>query len=289
MKKYFTYIIPILIIFGMAAGLYFTMAEYRGSRLPAASIGNPPSSPASPSPGQQPQPQAKPVNQLGPVDNNSGATAIAILMYHVIGNGPNSLFVPADSFEAQMNYLFQKGYHTVTMAEVEKMLVSGCIPAKTVALTFDDGYSSVYTTAWPILQKYGFTGTIYVCSSFPGRPNYLSWEEIKSLQAGGMEIGSHTRNHPDLKTASIAMQREEVIGAKKILEEQLGITVNSFCYPSGAYNEDTLAIVKEAGYTSAVTVAYGCASPQNNIYLLPRIRVPGWITLDKFAKSLPDL
>lgn len=284
MKRYISYIIPVLITIGIVTGLCYGLREYRNNQQlaihPQTDLGSTEAVTSS----EQPQPGQ--VNQAVP-DNNSSADAISILMYHVIATGPNNLFVPADDFDAQMGYLHQKGYHTVTMAAAGEMLASGHIPAKTVVLTFDDGYESVYTAAWPIMKKYGFTGTIFVCSSFPGRPNYLSWDEIKALHADGMEIGSHTRNHIDLKKAAPDVQREEIMGSKKILEEQLGIPVVSFCYPSGAYNDQTPAIVKDSGYTSAVTVAYGHALPKDNIYLLPRVRVPGGLPLNKFAQMIP--
>jgi Predicted xylanase/chitin deacetylase len=285
LKKYLTYIITFLIVVGIVTGLCFTLREYRNNQQLAVhsptSLDSVPSAPSTDptQPGQE--------NQPGPDNNNASADAISILMYHVIATGPNNLFVPADAFDAQMDYLHQKGYHTVTMAAAAEMLTSRHILAKTMVLTFDDGYESVYTAAWPIMRKYGFTGTIYVCSSFPGRPNYLSWDEIRALHANGMEIGSHTRNHIDLKKAAPDVQREEIMGSKKILEEQLGIPVVSFCYPSGAYNDQTPAIVKEAGYTSAVTVAYGHASSQDNIYLLSRVRVSGGLPLSKFTQMIP--
>jgi len=207
-------------------------------------------------------------------------------MYHEIGNGRNGLYVTVDDFRAQMDYLFTNGYRTITMAKAQELLASGQIPSKTVVLTFDDGYASSYTKAWPIMKEHGFTGTIFVCSSFPGRPDSLTWEEIKSLQAEGVEIGSHSQNHADLKQAGSSVLYAEIVSSKKILEEKLGVPIKSFCYPSGAYNENTPDVVKEAGYTSAVTVVFGQASPQNNIYLLPRVRVPGGITLDKFARNI---
>jgi peptidoglycan/xylan/chitin deacetylase (PgdA/CDA1 family) len=136
------------------------------------------------------------------------------------------------------------------------------------------------------MQEFGFIGTFYVISSFSDKPNYLTWDDLKTLQAAGNEIGSHTQNHVDLKTASLSIQTEEILGSKKVLEEKLGVPVKSFCYPIGAYNDDAVRIVKESGYTSAVTVAFGHSTCKNNYFLTPRVRVPGWVTLNNFAKNL---
>ena len=214
-------------------------------------------------------------------------TVIPILMYHEVTSGPNNLFVPVERFREQMRYLAESGYRTVTMAQAEEMLKEKKIPAKTIVLTFDDGYTSVFNQAWPIMQEYGFTGTVYVCTSFIGRSNYLNLDQIKQLQAAGIEIGSHTKNHISLKEASYEQQVQEIMVSKQVLEENLGIPCRSFCYPTGTYSDITPTIVKDAGYTSAVTVAYGHAAPASNPFLTPRVRVPGWITLDKFAQNIP--
>jgi len=214
-------------------------------------------------------------------------TIIPILMYHEVTSGPNNLYVPVERFREQMRYLAESGYRTVTMAQAEEMLRDKKMPAKTIVLTFDDGYTSVFNQAWPIMQEYGFTGTVYVCTSFIGRSNYISLDQIKQLQSAGIEIGSHTKNHISLKEASYEQQVREIMGSKQMLEENLGVPCRSFCYPTGTYSDITPTIVKEAGYTSAVTVAYGHAAPASNPFLTPRVRVPGWITLDKFAQNIP--
>ncbi len=214
-------------------------------------------------------------------------TVIPILMYHEVTSGPNSLYVPVERFREQMRYLAESGYRTVTMAQAEEMLRDNQIPAKTIVLTFDDGYTSVLNQAWPIMQEYGFTGTVYVCTSFIGRSNYLDLDQIKQLQSAGIEIGSHTKNHISLKEVGYEQQVQEILVSKQMLEENLGVPCRSFCYPTGTYGDITPTIVKDAGYTSAVTVAYGHAAPASNPFLTPRVRVPGWITLDKFAQNIP--
>jgi peptidoglycan/xylan/chitin deacetylase (PgdA/CDA1 family) len=212
--------------------------------------------------------------------------SIPILMYHEIGDGPNALYVSEKNFRAQMHYLRSNGYKIVTMAEAHQMLVSKQIPAKVVVITFDDGYVSVYNRAWPVLQEYGFSATVYVCSSFPGLYNYLTWDHIKVLHSGGVEIGSHSHTHPSLTTVSQTALAQEIAGSKQILEEKLGAKIDSFCYPCGAYNEQTPVVIKNAGYTSAVTVNFRKATSQDNSYLLPRIRVFKADSLGTFSKNI---
>src|SRR3989344_2144741 len=88
---------------------------------------------------------------------------------------------------------------------------------------------------------------------------YLNKEEIKEMSEDGQEFGSHTLSHPILPSQSEEKQREEIVESKKILEKILNKKINSFCYPYGKYNETTLKLVKEAGYTNAIIV-----NPEDN-------------------------
>jgi peptidoglycan/xylan/chitin deacetylase (PgdA/CDA1 family) len=106
------------------------------------------------------------------------------------------------------------------------------------------------------------------------------------MHSGGIEVGSHTQSHPALTTLTPARITQEIAGSKQVLEEKTGDTVKSFCYPTGAYNQYTPLAVKEAGYTSAVTVVYRKATPQDDPYILPRIRVFKAASIAAFVTSL---
>ena len=217
----------------------------------------------------------------------TNSPSIPILMYHEIGEGPNSLFVSVDGFRAHMNYLRANNYHIVTMAQAHDMLAKKQIPPKTAVITFDDGYVSFYTKAWPILQECGFPATVYVIAGYPGvHGNYLTWDQIKTIQSGGIEIGSHSLTHPALTTLNPEGLTREIMGSKEILEARLGVKINSFCYPTGAYNQQVTDWIKQAGYTSAVTVVYRKATPSDDFFLIPRIRVFKAATVATLAQSM---
>lgn len=292
MRKYSPYIIAVMIIIGLGFFCKNPLLAYlstHSAAYNAVPYGNSYNSGLS-SNIQNPTSARYEDNALPAAPLNTqqyAGTSISILMYHQIGDGPNDLYVTADNFRAQMNYLHKSGYHTVTMAEANVMLTNNKIPAKTIVLTFDDGYKSFITQAWPVMRDLGFTGTVFVCTSLVGQYNYLTWEEIKELHGEGIEIGSHTRNHIDLKKASYQQQMQEIQGSKKVLDETLGVPCLSFCYPSGAYGDVTPTIVQDSGYTSAVTVAFGYATPNKNAYQLPRVRVRGRFCLDEFVQNIP--
>ena len=290
LKKYHSYLLPLFfvaVIFSLTlfagkidsstSATVITGAETRGEihnrRIPVQET-----APVQP-------PLTDPKLNATATPNRQGKS-LPILMYHEITDGPSSLYVTADNFRAQMLYLRDNGFNVITMTQAQALLAQDQIPAKTVVITFDDGYVSVFNNAWPVLQALNFPATVYVISSFPGLYNYLTWDQIKIMHSGGIEIGSHTKTHPALTTVSSAQLTDEIAGSKQVLEEQLGVPIYSFCYPTGAFNQYTPPAVKDAGYTSAVTIVSRSATTQDNSFLIPRIRVSKGTSVSNFAKLL---
>jgi peptidoglycan/xylan/chitin deacetylase (PgdA/CDA1 family) len=221
---------------------------------------------------------------------------IPILMYHYVRTvtDPNdtigvNLSVTPEKFAAQMQYLADNGYTTLTMGEVHAILAGALpLPTKPIALTFDDGYRDFYTAAWPVLKRHNFKATNYVVTSVIGLEPYMTWAMIQELDATGLiEIGAHTRTHPDLRAMGKDKRWDEIVGSKAILEEGLGHPVGSFCYPAGYYTAEVLADVRRAGYISAVTTTYGSKQNIQDALELPRIRVNGPDSLAGWAGKLP--
>jgi len=231
-----------------------------------------------------------------PTPKPRGTTIIPILMYHyvrvvtdpkdTIGIG---LSVKPDLFARQMQYLADNGYTTLTMQEVYDIIAGRkMLPAKPIALTFDDGYRDFYTAAWPVLQQHNFKATNYVITDFIGWDAYMTWPMLQELGAGGqVEIGAHTRSHVDLRTLSAARLADELLGSKTLLETGLGRPVGAFCYPAGFYNATVIAAVGRANYLTATTELPGAKQNIQSPYELPRIRVNGPDTLSAWASRLP--
>jgi peptidoglycan/xylan/chitin deacetylase (PgdA/CDA1 family) len=223
-------------------------------------------------------------------------TVIPILMYHYVRivEDPKdqvgiNLSVKPQMFAAQMQYLADKGYTTLTMREVYAILAGQQpLPPKPIALTFDDGYRDFYTAAWPILKQHGFKATSYVITDFIGWDAYMTWPMLQELDTSGqVEIGAHSRSHSDLRALSADRRWDEIIGSKAILEEGLGHQIVSFCYPSGYYNAGALADVKRANFLTAVTTQGGTKQNLQWAYELPRVRVNGPDPLTAWASKFP--
>lgn len=198
-------------------------------------------------------------------DPNKVSQKIPILMYHHIRdfNDPTdpigeNLSVSPINFARELDYIVSQGYKTITFDAV----LANNVPAKPVILTFDDGYDNFYQFAYPELKKRGMVAVSYVITGKIGGL-YMTETQIKDVSANGFEIGSHTISHPDLSVISVEKARSEIFSSKQILENMIGKTVVSFCYPSGKYNAETIDLVKEAGYQYAVTTKSGTADFQS--------------------------
>ncbi|MBW4636461.1 MAG: polysaccharide deacetylase family protein [Iphinoe sp. HA4291-MV1] len=119
------------------------------------------------------------------------------------------------------------------------------------------------------------------------RPNHriLNSEEVSALRNELIEIGAHSVTHPFLSFLPTARQREEIQDSKTRLEEIIGQPVVSFAYPHGNYSEETTALVREAGFTSACTTYAGSVRRKCDRFKLPRVVVEDWDG-EEFAKHL---
>ena len=143
-------------------------------------------------------------------------------------------------------------------------------------ITFDDGYRDNYTNAYPILAKYGYTGVIFVITSFLDRniPQYITWDMAKELQESGViDIQSHTVNHNSMTELNDEKLRQELIDSKKRIEEVLGKPADYVAYPTGTYNLHIAGIVQDCGYKGAFTIKYGNVDSLTNLYAIERLPV----------------
>ncbi len=220
--------------------------------------------------------------------------SVPILMYHYIRDvAPTAdmltydLSVSVKAFEAQMDWLASHAYHPVTIEDLNDYFTERKpLPSKPVVITFDDGYRDLYTTAFPILQAHGFRAVAYIVSGFVGESRYVTKAMIKEMDAAGIEIASHTVDHPNLAHTSAPMVAFEVVESKLWLERLLGHPVVDFAYPSGRFNASVIEQVDKAGYSSAVTVEPGTFHSWADRFDWTRVRVSGGETLATFIEYL---
>ena len=224
-----------------------------------------------------------------------GEANVPILMYHHVVDLPidatelqTTWTVTPKKFDAQMQWLAHNGYRSITMAQLIAHLKNRQpLPAKPIIISFDDGWEEQYSTAFPILTKYGLSGTFFVYTHPLDHTEYMTWAQVQELAAAGMDIQSHSITHPHLRTMAPDAAFKEVAESKATLEKRLGKPVVAFCYPYGEYNNAIIEMVKRAGYESAVTLASGYRQRADELYTLRRLRVSYHDSLDDFIKRLP--
>ncbi|MCX7772980.1 MAG: polysaccharide deacetylase family protein [Clostridia bacterium] len=201
-------------------------------------------------------------------------------MYHNLikaGEG-DGLNVTGKVFANHMQILKAYGYNAITFEELYAHYMDGAsLPPNPVIITFDDGYKSNYTMAYPILKKYGFKACVFVISKAIGNNNYMSAAEIKEVSDSGIiDIQAHSVTH-DYYLSKMKKSRlvNELSECKKTLEGITKKPVRIFCYPYGKHSEALVNELFNQGYVISVTTKYGCASKKLNPYLLPRLRVDG--------------
>lgn len=204
---------------------------------------------------------------------------VLVLEYHEVADSVPSdewaYNVPPEDFREQLAYLRAEGYETISMLDYAKAKKGKLmLPPKPVVLTFDDGYENNYTTLLPILEEYGMKGTVYMITNRIGREGYLTWNQLRDMQARGMEIGSHTANHQPLTTFDPKKQDDELRLSKLLLEWNGIHTVFSFSYPNGAYDASLPAMLEKNAYLTAVTGDAGLNTMATNPYLMQRVNVP---------------
>lgn len=279
----------------------------------------------------EPLPAQTPLVPEYQTDRDHGAV---VLMYHHIvpddelsgDNIGNNAIISYSQFAEEMQYLADNGYHTFTMSEVAGIIENKLpFPEKTVIITFDDGYASNYTLAYPLLRDYGLKATIAVVvvsslnASEPGGAAlqnipHLTFAEMREMDASGLvEIGSHSYDGHGLirinqggkqgkffvdkawlpyesrmeeQNEYVDRIRQDLRFSKLVLEAELGHKVNYFAYPYGVYNSAVSQALADGGFLIAVTTTKGTIDNGSDIFKLNRRNVDQGIGLDEYAKLL---
>ncbi len=210
--------------------------------------------------------------------------AVVLQYHHVDTKTPNATSVTPQTFAMHMSYLADSGFTVLALPDLLEALHKGIdIPAKAVAITFDDGYRSILTNARPILNKYQFPYTIFINPELAGTgSDFLSWQDLELLQREGATIANHTVSHPHLirkldgesDHAWKVRVREEILGAENLIQSRLGISPGLLAYPYGEYNQAVESIVAELGLT-AFAQHSGAFNENSNWQALPRFPFGG--------------
>jgi peptidoglycan/xylan/chitin deacetylase (PgdA/CDA1 family) len=220
-----------------------------------------------------------------------GDVTVPILLYHRIDTSPidSRYYVTPEKFDAQMKLLHDWGYASITTTMLIQAITQGReLPPRPFLLTMDDGHLDNYTNAFPITQKYGFTGVLYIVGYYVGAEEYMDVDQILEIHNAGWEVGSHSLSHLDLTKLEPDALRNEIVGSREMLEAKLGVPILTFAYPFGFKNESAVDYVKFAGYIGAMGASgYTPAQGLWNLYYLQRVEIKGSEDAKTFTRFLP--
>lgn len=204
---------------------------------------------------------------------------VVILMYHGLDPFTGANYNP-DSFRAQIQYLKNNGFQTVTLDHLRSWIQTGAppMPAKPVVLTFDDNYITIYTVAFPALKAAGFVGYNFAHTHYVGvwsKYDHADWLECAEMEADGAILTeSHTVMHLHLTTLNATQLANELVNSKAAIEANIpGKTVRHLAYPYGSHNATVIAATIAAGYETAVTTILGVNTRATPLYELRRYGV----------------
>lgn len=202
---------------------------------------------------------------------------ILILCYHAVSpTWPTPLAVSPEALERQLRHVLRRGYAPRTLSEA--LGVEG----RSVVVSFDDAFRSVYELGAPLLRELGIPGTLFVPTDFAaeeapmtwselgrwqGTPHEselrcMGWREVRELAAAGWEIGSHTASHPKLTELSGERQAAELQRSRAACEEALQRPCATLAYPFGAHDDGVVTAAAAAGYEAAVTLGERLLEPR---------------------------
>lgn len=222
----------------------------------------------------------------GSAGNQGRPPHAAILSYHQVDaprDACNTLVLPPWKFDLQLSVLHALGWTGLSLRDLAPYL-EGSKRGRVFGITLDDGYRNNLVHALPVLQRLGFTATVFMVSGQVGGSNawdrghvapsaLMDVQDLRAWMQAGMEVGGHTRNHARLPSCDSGTAWVEIAGGKADLEQVLAAPVERFSYPHGLFAPVHVQMVREAGYVAAVTTRNARASRHTDPLQLPRISV----------------
>ena len=207
-----------------------------------------------------------------------------ILMYHKFGEDRYpSTSVTLAQFDSHLDYLKNNGFHVLPLEEVVSAFRSQSpLPDKSIAVTVDDAYLSVYKEAYPRMKELNWPFTVFVASDGvdKGFSSYMNWDQMREMQKNGVLFANHTSTHDYLirkkegetTDAHVVRIRADIERCQKRLTEELGSAPMLFAYPYGEYNTDIAQLVESMGF-AAFGQHSGAMGLHGNPVTLPRFPV----------------
>ena len=223
--------------------------------------------------------------------------SIPILMYHHVGDWGESRadwapwVVRSKEFRAQMDWLVANGFHTITFRELLAGQKAGeSLPAKSVIISFDDGWSAQEGVVRAELEPRGMHAVFFVYTAAvgatPNNSGYISWEQLRILESAGHEVQSHTVSHGRLTDMPPSQLDREMRESRATIEREMHHPVEVVAYPFGIYDERVMRAASAAGYEFGLRADADLVVGKPLQYRMPRIRVGYDDGIEVFAEAM---
>lgn len=216
-----------------------------------------------------------------------------IILYHRVDDRlkGNPISCTVAEFEACCSF-FRRYFTVVPLGTLLERLARGEDISCHLVITFDDGYKDNIKTAAPVLRQFGLPATFFIATNFISSryvpwwdaeysitPEWMTWEDVRSLRAQGFELGAHTQNHVDLGVVGGDEAVAEIAGAQQRLLIETAERVPYFSYPYGRVNQITEAnrqAVRHAGYSCCLSAYGGTVTRGSDLFDIKRIPYSPW-------------
>jgi peptidoglycan/xylan/chitin deacetylase (PgdA/CDA1 family) len=226
---------------------------------------------------------------------------VSILVYHRFGPFvKDAMTVRTATFRWQLDYLEQNGYTIIPLRALVSYLSgrAAAPPRRSIVITADDGHASVFTEMLPVVREHRVPVTLFVYPSAISNATYaMTWEQLDALHRTGLfDIGSHSYWHPNFKTekerlspaAYRAFAMMQLVKSRDVLKNKLRVQADVIAWPFGIYDDELIAIAREAGYLAGVTLERRVVTRREPIMALPRFLVTDGASGARFGAMLPD-
>ncbi|MDP6413502.1 MAG: polysaccharide deacetylase family protein [Gammaproteobacteria bacterium] len=205
---------------------------------------------------------------------------VILLYHHVATDTPPSTSISPTDFRAHLEYLRDNDFNVIGLDTLIEALRNGRpVPDRAVAITFDDGYDSIYNEAFPMLQSFGFPFTLFLSTDPINRSqaNYMSWEQVREMSDAGVVIANHMIEHPYMLTRQegetdqrwLERQRVEILTAEETITSQTGQSHHYLAYPYGEFDPAIKALLGELNFVGLAQNS-GAVGYNSDFLALPR-------------------
>jgi peptidoglycan/xylan/chitin deacetylase (PgdA/CDA1 family) len=211
---------------------------------------------------------------------NAAQSAVILLYHHVAEDTPPSTSISPADFTAHLSYLRDNGYNVIALDQMIDGLRRGeDLPEKSVVITFDDGYSSIYSTAFPLLQSFDYPFTLFL-STEPidnMQQNYMNWDQVREMANAGVIIANHMVDHPYMlerrenenDAQRLQRLRSDLLSAEQRIQEETGQSHRYLAYPYGEYDAQIKSLLQDLEFVGLAQNS-GAVGADSDFLALPR-------------------